>query len=119
MMQSTGFLASVTVLAALLLAFPYYGAKLYPTAKVSAPAVAITGAAPVWQTKTYRIGGMTCEACARHVEHAVQQVPGVQTIAVSYDQATAQVRFDAAQTQAAQVESAINGTGYHVLTPSN
>ena len=118
-MQSTGFLASVTVLAALLLAFPYYGAKLYPTAKPSAPVVAANGAAPVWQTKTYRIGGMTCEACARHVEQAVQQVPGVQTVAVSYDQATAQVRFDAAQTQAAQVERAINGTGYHILTHSN
>ena len=117
-MQSTGLLATVTVLAALLLAFPYYGAKLYPTAKPSAPTVAANGAAPVWQTRTYRIGGMTCAACARHVEHAVQQVPGVQTVAVSYDQATAQVRFDAAHAQPAQVESAINGTGYHVLNPA-
>lgn len=116
--QSTGFLAMVTVLAALLLAFPYYGARFYPTAKPSAPAVATNGAAPVWQTRTYRIGGMTCEACARHVESAVQQVPGVQTVAVSYDQATAQVRFDAAHAQPAQVESAINGTGYHVLNPT-
>lgn len=117
-MQSTGFLATVTVLAAVLLAFPYYGAKLYPTAKPSAPALAANGAAPVWQTRTYRISGMTCEACARHVESAVQQVPGVQTVAVSYDQATAQVRFDAAHAQAAQVESAINGTGYQVLNPT-
>jgi copper chaperone CopZ len=61
---------------------------------------------------------MTCEACARHVEGAVQQVPGVQSVAVSYDKATAQVRFDAAHAQAAQVESAINGTGYHVLKPT-
>ena len=61
---------------------------------------------------------MSCEACARHVEQAVQQVPGVQAVAVSYDQATAQVRFDAAQAQAAQVESAINGTGYHVQNPT-
>ena len=117
-MQSTGFLATVTMLAGLLLAFPYYGAKLYPTAKPSASTGAATGAAPIWQTRTYRIGGMTCEACARHVEHAVQQVPGVQTVAVSYDKATAQVRFDAAHAQATQVESAINGTGYHVLNPT-
>lgn len=115
-MQSTVFLAAVTILAGLLLAFPYYGAKLYPTAKPSALTVAANGAAPVLQTRTYRIGGMTCEACARHVESAVQQVPGVQTVAVSYNQATARVRFDAAHAQPAQVESAINGTGYHVLS---
>ena len=117
-MQSTGFLASVTVLAALLLAFPYYGAKLYPTTKPSAPVASTTDAAPIWQTRTYRIEGMTCEACAHHVEQAVQQVPGVESVAVSYDQATAQVRYNSAQAQAAQVESAINSTGYHVQNPT-
>lgn len=117
-MQSTGFLAAVTVLAALLLAFPYYGAALYPTAKASTAVAAATGTAPIWQTRTYRIQGMTCEACARHVESAVQQVPGVQNVAVSYGQANAQVRFDAAQALPAQVESAINSTGYHVQNPT-
>jgi mercuric ion transport protein len=117
-MQSTGFLGAVTVLAALLLAFPYYGAILYPTARPIASTVAANGVAPIWQTRTYRISGMTCEACARHVEQAVQQVPGVQTVAVSYDQATAEVRFDAAHAQATQVEGAINSTGYHVTNPT-
>lgn len=116
-MQSTGFLAAVTALAALLLAFPHYGAKLYPTAPPLA-STAGNGAAPVWQTRTYRISGMTCEACARHIEQAVQQVPGVQTVAVSYDQATAEVRYDAAHAQAAQVEGAINSTGYHATNPT-
>jgi len=90
-MQSAGLLVTVIALAALLLDFAYYGAALYPTAHLSAPAVAAgsAAAAPIWQTRTYRIGGMTCEACARHVEHAVQQVPKVQTVALSYDQATA------------------------------
>ena len=31
-----------------------------------------TGAAPIWQIRTYRIQGMTCEACAHRVEQAVQ-----------------------------------------------
>ena len=117
-MQSTGFLASITVLAALLLAFPYYGAKLYPAAKPSTAVATATAAAPIGQTRTYRIRGMTCEACAHHVEQAVQQVPGVQSVAVSYDQATAQVRYNGTQTQAIQVEKAINSTGYHVLNPT-
>ena len=113
-MQSKGFLGVVTGLAALLLAFPYYGAKLYPTSAVPVP-VATSAAVPVWQTANYRIGGMTCDACAKHVEHAVQQLPGVQAVTVSYDQGTAQVRFDAAKSPAAQVVQAINGTGYKVL----
>ncbi|MBG8555830.1 mercuric transport protein MerTP [Hymenobacter guriensis] len=116
LMQSRGFLATITVLAGLLLAFPYYGARLYPTAAPK-PVVA-TSATPVWQTSSYRIGGMTCEACARHVEHDVQQLPGVQSVQVSYDQGTAQIRFNAAVTPVAQVEAAINGTGYSVLNPS-
>ena len=111
-LQSAGFLAFVTVLAALLLAFPYYGARLYPTAKPAAPVVTANGIAPVWKIRTYRIQGMSCEACAHHIERAVRQVPGVQSVAVSYDQATAQVRFDAAHVQPAQVENAINSTGY-------
>ena len=114
-MQSTGFLASVTLLAALLLAFPYYCAKLYPTAKPNAPVVSTPGAAPTWQTRTYRIQGMTCEACARHVEHDVQQLPGVQSVQVSYGQGIAQVHFNPKVTPADQVEKAINGTGYSVL----
>ena len=74
---------------------------------------------PVWQTRTYRIGGMTCEACANHVESAVYKVLGVQGVTVSYDQATALVRFDAAHTPVAQVKAAINGTGYQVLSSTS
>ena len=61
---------------------------------------------------------MTCEACARHVEHDVQQLPGVQSVQVSYEQGTAQVRFRRRRHARAQVETAINGTGYSVLNPS-
>lgn len=114
LLQSKGFLGVVTMLAVLLLAFPYYGAKLYPAPAAPAP-VATSTAVPVWQTANYRIGGMTCDACAKHVEHAVQQLPGVQMVSVSYAQGTAQVRFDASQSAAAQVAQAINGTGYRVL----
>lgn len=115
-MQSRGFLASVTVPAGLLLTFPYYSARFYPSA--APKSVAATSAAPVWQTSSYRISGMTCEACARHVEHEVQQLPGVQSVRVSYDQGTTQVRFNPDVTPAAQVEEAINGTGYSVLNPT-
>ena len=42
--------------------------------------------------------------------------PGVQAVTVSYAQGTAQVRFDAQKSPAAQVEKAINGTGYQIVT---
>lgn len=115
-MQSRGFLGVITALAGLLLAFPYYGAQFYPSATPK-PVVAISAA--LWQTSSYRIGGMTCEACARHVEHDVQQLPGVQSVQVSYERGTAQVRFNAAVTSVAQVEQAIIGTGYSVLNPTS
>lgn len=114
-MQSTGFLAAITILAGFLLAFPYYVTKLYPTGTPSALTLTANGAPTIWQTRTYRIGGMTCEGCARHIESAVLQVQGVQTVAVSYDKATARVRLDAVHTQPTQVESAISGIGYKVL----
>ncbi|GAA4492775.1 hypothetical protein GCM10023172_00440 [Hymenobacter ginsengisoli] len=114
--QTKLFLSIVTVLAVLLLAFPYYGARLYPASPTAAAVTAASGVTPAWQLATYRIGGMTCEACAQHVEHAVQQLPGVQAVSVSYAQGTAHVRFNAHKTPSAQVEQAINGTGYQIIT---
>ncbi|AYA39090.1 mercuric transport protein MerTP (plasmid) [Hymenobacter oligotrophus] len=114
-LQSKAFLGFVTVLATVLLAFPYYGTYLQPQAAVAPTSPASTAESPVWQTASYRIKGMTCEACARHVEQAVQRLPGVQSVTVSYDQATALVRFDATKSPVAQVQQAINGTGYHIV----
>jgi len=42
-------------------------------------------------TETLEITGMTCDACARHVERALRNVPGVHTAEVSYPQGTARV----------------------------
>ncbi|MCA8833373.1 mercuric transport protein MerTP [Hymenobacter pini] len=114
-LQSKAFLGFVTVLAAVLLTFPYYGTYLQPQAAGAPTSPASTAESPVWQTASYQIEGMTCEACARHVEQAVQQLPGVQSVSVSYDQATALVRFDTTKSPVAQVQQAINGTGYHIV----
>ena len=65
-----------------------------------------------------KIAGMHCQGCVSGVKQALGAVPGVQSVAVSYDQATAQVRFDAALVQPAKVESAINSTGYRVSNPT-
>ncbi len=43
------------------------------------------------QTRTYDIGGMTCEGCAEHVRAAIQKLPGVASVEVSYETKTARV----------------------------
>ena len=42
-----------------------------------------------------RIDGMTCDSCATHVKEALERVPGVRSVAVSYPKARADVAADA------------------------
>lgn len=71
-------------------------------------------------SRTVEITGMTCEACARHVAKALQSVPGVRTVEVSYPQAAAHVTGDHALGDAA-LATAVAAAGYRVkrgLNPS-
>ena len=43
-----------------------------------------------------RVTGMTCDACARHVQQALSSVSGVHTVQVDYPAATARLQVDAA-----------------------
>ncbi|MBI3492654.1 MAG: mercury(II) reductase [Acidobacteria bacterium] len=62
------------------------------------------------KSQTLEITGMTCDACARHVEQALLSVPGVHTADVSYPQGTARVTGDAMK--AAALASAVAAAGY-------
>jgi mercuric reductase len=62
------------------------------------------------KSQTLEITGMTCGACARHVERALLSVPGVHTADVSYPQGTARVTGDAVNP--AVLASAVTGAGY-------
>ncbi len=42
-------------------------------------------------TKTYRVTGMTCGGCVRHVDKALRATPGVTEVAVDLSQGTATV----------------------------
>ncbi|HUY02936.1 MAG TPA: FAD-dependent oxidoreductase, partial [Rhodocyclaceae bacterium] len=44
--------------------------------------------------QTLRVTGMTCDACARHVQQALSSVSGVHTVQVDYPAATAQLQTD-------------------------
>jgi len=61
---------------------------------------------------TYRIQGMTCGGCARHVEKALRAVAGVSDVVMDVAQGTATVQGEAAEDAlAASVASA----GYQFL----
>jgi len=49
------------------------------------------------ETKTYRVSGMTCGGCAKHVEKALRAVPGVTGVAVDVATGTATIEGAASQ----------------------
>jgi copper chaperone CopZ len=56
------------------------------------------------------IEGMSCGACVRRVQNALQVIPGVQVEAVSVGSAT--VRYDASLVSPATLTQAIRNAGY-------
>lgn len=63
-------------------------------------------------THTYRVTGMTCGGCARHVDKAIRATPGVTDVAVDAARGTATVTgtasFEALATRVAEA-------GYHMV----
>ena len=70
-------------------------------------------------TETLRInvGGMTCAACQAHVQHALEETPGVEKAAVSLMTNEATVVFDPHTVAPPALIEAIRGTGYEADLP--
>ncbi len=66
---------------------------------------------------TLKIEGMTCEACAAHIQKALTDVPGVQSATVDYGKGTARVAVDpkAPPSREALVK-VVESAGYKVRT---
>jgi copper chaperone CopZ len=109
-LQTKTFLGIVTVLAALMMAFPWYGSLVYPedqTTTVIVPADQV-------ETVSYRVEGMTCPSCEEHVRHGASGVKGVIDVTADYRTGKAVVRFDRGQTNDEAIRRAIDATGYKV-----
>lgn len=109
-LQTKAFLGIVTVIAALMMAFPWYGSVFYPknqTNTVIVPADQI-------ETVSYQIAGMVCSSCEEHVRHGVSGVSGVIDISADYRTGKAVVRFDRSRTNDEEIRRAIDATGYKV-----
>ncbi|MDW7651638.1 MAG: heavy metal translocating P-type ATPase [Bacillota bacterium] len=59
-----------------------------------------------------KIGQMTCTACARSVEKALQSIEGVSEAGVNFPAEKAYVTFNAGQTDTAAMVRAVEGAGY-------
>ena len=109
--QTKKFLGIVTVFAALMLAFPNYAHIFYPSNDQKE--VIIVNASDI-QMVTFDVKGMTCNGCASHVENDVNKLPGIIKVDAVYEEAIAKIEFDKTKVSLAQIEEAINNTGYKV-----
>ena len=108
--QSKMFLGIVTAFAIVMLAFPYYAHIFYPKTEKQ---VIVVDKSNV-QTVEFTISGMTCASCEEHVNHEVNKLSGIIKSTASFENENAIVEFDNSKTNIAEIEKAINGTGYSV-----
>jgi copper chaperone len=60
------------------------------------------------------IGGMTCEHCVMSVTKGIKGVEGVESVAVTLEDSTAVVKYDAAMVDTDDLQKAIEKRGYTV-----
>lgn len=70
------------------------------------------------ESKTLNIDGMTCAACVRRVEQAVQKADGVETASVNFATEKLQVRFDPDKTGVEDLIRRIEKEGYGAGLPA-
>jgi Cu+-exporting ATPase len=64
--------------------------------------------------KSYRITGMTCAACAAHVQRAVSKVPGVHSAEVNIATEKLTASFDETQVSFDRLKKAVEDAGYGI-----
>jgi len=108
--QSKKTLGIVTVFAIVMLAFPYYSGIFYPNTEKQ---IIVVDKSDI-KTTEFKISGMTCASCEEHVNHEVNKLNGIINLKASYENGNAIVEFDKTKTNEAEIEKAINSTGYKV-----
>jgi len=69
------------------------------------------------QTIELPISGMDCAECTRHVQQAIEALPGVETATVLLAAEKAVVRLDPLQVDLPMIREAVEQAGYQVPTP--
>ena len=108
--HSKMFLGIITFLAVLMISFPYYGHVFYPDNKKEVMYVNPENIKHVH----LQVVGMTCDACEKHIEHAVNELNGIVDASANHIQGTAEVKFDNSRLDVEDIVEAINATSYKV-----
>lgn len=106
--QSKTFLGIVTSFVIIMLAFPYYSAIFYPNTEKQ---IIVVDKSDL-KTTEFKISGMTCTSCEKHVIHEVNKLNGIVNSKVSYEDGNAIIQFDKTKINETDIQKAINTTGY-------
>jgi len=105
--RSMLWVATVFVIASA--SFPKYVGYLLPKDQ----AIGDVGASDQIAVASFGIEGMTCEACTISLRNELVKVPGVLEIAISYEDGTAQVRYDTSNPPSAdELSGVVSRVGY-------
>ena len=66
------------------------------------------------ETKTFKVNGMTCQMCVKHVTRALEGVEGVTHVEVKLEPGVAQVTYDPAVTGTSTFREAVAEAGYEL-----
>lgn len=107
--QSRMLLSAVTMISFLLITFPTYSKVFFNNSEIILAQD---------QNKSKKleltVSGMTCSACALHIESEVKKLSGVSFVKASYEKGSATIEYDEQKIKTDKIVEAINGTGYKV-----
>lgn len=86
--------------------------RIAAAASVAAMVLASAVASAADQTVTLAVDNMYCDACPYIVKQSLAKVPGVENVAVSFEQKTATVTYDDQKTTLDALTSATTQAGY-------
>ena len=109
--NSKKFLLFVTLLAGLMLAFPYYSLIFYPnTSKV----VVYVKESSISEVE-YNIKGMTCSGCEAHIESEVNKLKGIILVKANHEKGNTFVKYDKTKVVNNEIKDAVKKTGYKII----
>ena len=108
--QSKKKLTIITLFAAVVLAFPHYSSIFYTHVNRE---IIIADKANL-KTTEFKISGMTCANCEKHVYQEVQKLSGIINLKASYKSENAVVMFNKTKTTKTKIVKAIEAAGYTI-----
>jgi copper chaperone CopZ len=99
-----------TVIAAVALAFPYFGGSLLATAS-SVPQQTATQSTE-YATAILNVEGMDCKACAAGLQATLGRIEGVRKASVQYEQGKAIIEYNPAKVQPKKFIEQIDEAGF-------